>query len=150
MPTGKPPTEAEALSFGYSFEEWMSFHKSKRSRIRNPEMQKQAMLKWKAKQDPESMRLRGRKSQLKLSYGMTPEDYDQMFVKQGSCCSICKTTKPTGKWKVFAVDHCHETGQIRGLLCNECNRGMGLLKDNADLLRKAAEYLEEAAARRKK
>lgn len=65
-----------------------------------------------------------------------------MLIAQEYRCAICSTDKPTGKWKVFAVDHDHTTGQIRGLLCNECNRGMGLLKDDASLLRSAAEYLE--------
>ena len=65
-----------------------------------------------------------------------------MLAQQEYKCAICNTDKPTGKWKVFAVDHCHETGEVRGLLCNECNRGMGLLRDNAELLRKAADYLD--------
>ena len=135
-------TEEVALSYGYSLEDWLSFSKTKRWRIRNPELQKQAMLSWKSKQSPESLRLRGRKTQLKLLYGLTVEDYNKMLAKQGHCCAICGTGKPTGKWKVFAVDHCHKTGKIRGLLCNECNRGMGLLKDSSDLLRKAADYLD--------
>jgi len=67
-----------------------------------------------------------------------------MLDEQGGCCKICGTDKPTGKWKVFAIDHCHITGIVRGLLCNECNRGIGLLRDSADLLRKAADYLDNA------
>jgi hypothetical protein len=65
-----------------------------------------------------------------------------MLVEQNYRCAICGTDKPTGKWVVFAVDHCHVTGKVRGLLCNECNRGMGLLRDDATLLRKAADYLD--------
>jgi hypothetical protein len=85
---------------------------------------------------------RQRKYHLKNQYGITEVDYDLMFLAQAGQCAICKTDTPTGKWKRFAVDHCHHTGLIRGLLCNECNRGMGLLKDNAELLRVAANYLE--------
>lgn len=131
------------MDYGFSEEEWKGFHKSKRSRIRNPEMQKASMAKWAARQSPEYHRARGRKSQLKLMYGMTPEDYDKMLEQQDNCCAICKTATPTGKWKVFAVDHCHITGKVRGLLCNECNRGMGLLRDSPELLIAAANYLKE-------
>jgi hypothetical protein len=142
VPKGKVIKEGEALIYGYSEEEWRSFNKSKRSRIRHPESWKRSYQKWAAKQPPDSHRARSRKSQLKLSYGLTVEDYDLMLQAQECKCAICGTKTPTGKWKVFAVDHCHKTGIVRGLLCNECNRGMGLLKDSAELLRKAADYLD--------
>jgi hypothetical protein len=128
--------------YGYSGSEWQSLHKSKRSRIRHPQNQKKAVEKWAKKQSPEYHRLRARKSQLKLMYGMTTECYDEMLKKQGGACGICKTSKPTGRWKVFAVDHCHATGKVRGLLCNECNRGIGLLKDSIEVLKSAVNYLE--------
>jgi hypothetical protein len=83
-----------------------------------------------------------RKYQLQSQYGLTEEDYQVILTSQEGCCAICGTDTPTGKWKVFAVDHNHTTDQVRGLLCNECNRGMGLLRDNAELLRKAADYLD--------
>lgn len=89
------------------------------------------------------MSSRQRKYQLRDKYGITEEDYQNLLDRQKGLCVICSTDKPTGKWKVFAVDHCHHTGHVRGLLCNECNRGMGLLKDNSELLRKAAEYLDQ-------
>ena len=142
MPRGKQIKENEGVLYGFSEEEWRGFHKSKRSRIRNPEMQKESMRKWASKQPAEFHRQRGRKSQLKLKYGLTEADYQQMLETQNGACAICGTTTPTGKWKVFAVDHCHESGKVRGLLCNECNRGIGLLRDSSDLLRKAAEYID--------
>ena len=89
----------------------------------------------------ESKKVYNRARSRRSGTGFTPEEFEQKFEEQGSRCAICGTDKPTGKWKVFAVDHNHETGQVRELLCNECNRGIGLLKDNPDLLMKAAEYL---------
>lgn len=99
--------------------------------------------RWYYKQDSEFHAARQRKYQLKLSYGITEEDYQSLLLKQEGCCAICGTDTPTGKWKVFAVDHCHKTGKVRGLLCNECNRGMGLLKDSPELLLAAAQYLKD-------
>ena len=77
----------------------------------------------------------------RLSSDITEDDYNNMLKSQNYCCAICGTDTPTGKWKVFAVDHDHTTGKVRSLLCNECNRGIGLLKDSPDLLMKAATYL---------
>ena len=64
--------------------------------------------------------------------------YDTLFKKQGGVCYICGN--PPGK-KKLAVDHNHVTGKIRGLLCNNCNRGLGLFKDNGKLLARALIYL---------
>lgn len=113
----------------------------KRYRDRNPEKVKAAQQKYRDA-NKQYMSDRQRKYQLRDKYGITEEDYERMFIAQNGRCAICNTDTPTGKWKRFAVDHCHHTGLVRGLLCNECNRGMGLLKDNAELLRKAANYLE--------
>lgn len=85
---------------------------------------------------------RQRKYQLRDKYGITVEDYDRMMVEQDGKCAICERTEPTGRWKRLAVDHCHKTGQVRGLLCDKCNRGMGLLEDRIDLLTNAVKYLE--------
>lgn len=114
--------------------------KSKRWRERNPDKAKEV---WKRyyEANKQVMSDRQRKYQLKDKYGITEDDYDSLLEKQDHSCAICGTDKPTGKWKRFAVDHCHHTGDIRGLLCNECNRGIGLLKDNPELLDKAALYL---------
>lgn len=83
-----------------------------------------------------------RKSALKSTYGLTLEDFDRMLAAQGGACAICKTCVPGGPGR-FSVDHCHTTGRVRGLLCNNCNRGIGGLKDDANLLRAAIAYLEE-------
>lgn len=109
---------------------------SVRNRAKHYEMRKATIAK-----NPEYYSKRHRKYCLMQNYGITEEQYTKMLEAQNGCCAICGTDKPTGKWKVFAVDHNHETGQVRELLCNECNRGIGLLKDSPDRLIKAARYL---------
>lgn len=75
------------------------------------------------------------------SYGITVEEYDQMLERQNGVCAICDEECPSGQQ--LAVDHCHETGRVRGLLCCNCNRGVGLFKDKPKRLLRAAEYLED-------
>jgi len=78
--------------------------------------------------------------------GLSVEGYLQMRADQGDRCGICGKVETvqdgkSGKVKALAVDHDHETGQIRKLLCNNCNRGLGLFQDDPELLAKAADYL---------
>lgn len=73
---------------------------------------------------------------LKSTYGVTLEEYEDMVVKQDSKCKICGEF-----WDRLHIDHCHKSGKIRGLLCNPCNRGLGMFKDNIGLLAGAMEYL---------
>lgn len=83
-------------------------------------------------------------------YGLTQDDYDRMLAAQGGCCAICKTSDP-GKGTRFHVDHDHGCcpgtaascgACIRGLLCNNCNKGLGQFRDDPIRLRAALEYLE--------
>lgn len=81
-------------------------------------------------------------------YGITNQQYEEMFKNQEGLCKICKKPETclsgvTKEVQRLSIDHSHETGQIRGLLCSNCNRGLGMYKDSPDLLRKAALYLEE-------
>lgn len=83
-------------------------------------------------------------------YGITPADYDAMLLGQGGVCAVCgkreSHTYKSGKLKSLAVDHAHdETKRIRGLLCFNCNQGIGRLQDDPALLRAAAAYLERTA-----
>lgn len=80
-----------------------------------------------------------RRAELKRLYGITLEDYVEMFVKQKEVCAICSQKCPTKK--SLSVDHDHNTGKVRGLLCNRCNRALGMFQDNPELLIKAASYL---------
>jgi hypothetical protein len=81
---------------------------------------------------------------LMSQFGMTIADYNALLARQNGVCRICKT-RPAGRR--LAVDHCHDTDTIRSLLCNNCNLGVGNFKDNPALMRAAADYIEEAAAR---
>jgi hypothetical protein len=73
-------------------------------------------------------------------YGITIAEYDSMLRRQHGKCVICQTDSP-GRHGRFDVDHCHTTGEVRGLLCSNCNRGLGLFKDNANYLLAASNYL---------
>lgn len=77
---------------------------------------------------------------LKSQYGLTPEDYDNLLKKQKNCCAICGTSKSKLKRGLF-VDHDHKTKEVRGLLCQPCNNGLGAFKDSFVNLENAAKYL---------
>lgn len=75
-------------------------------------------------------------------YNITQEEYNFLFAAQQGKCKICKTHQ-TQLPKKLVVDHCHETGHVRGLLCNLCNSGLGMFKDNITSLEKALQYLRD-------
>lgn len=77
-----------------------------------------------------------RNRELKRQYGISYATFNIMRVGQLGLCLICK--EPTEK---LVVDHCHETGHVRGLLCGKCNSAIGLFKDNIENLKRAVEYL---------
>lgn len=85
-------------------------------------------------------------SRLKRKYGITTEEYERILKEQDGCCKICGSDSYQfhNKDKKLAVDHDHNTGKIRGLLCSPCNRGLGYFMDSKDLLKKAIEYLNHA------
>jgi hypothetical protein len=80
--------------------------------------------------------------ELKKHYGITVTQYKQMLADQGGGCKICGSRTGIGKRKL-AVDHDHKTGQVRGVLCNLCNRGLGAFKDDPVLIQAAIAYLEK-------
>lgn len=82
--------------------------------------------------------------QLLSRHGITTKTWNTMLKNQDYKCKICGTAKPYGNRSVFCVDHCHETGKIRGLLCDECNVGLGKFRDNISFLNKAIIYLKES------
>lgn len=73
---------------------------------------------------------------------ITYEQYLELFLKQNGSCAICGSTVNQFD-KGMCVDHCHNTNKVRGLLCTSCNRGIGSLKDNIQLLQNAISYLEK-------
>ncbi len=86
----------------------------------------------------EKERLRWRVQGLRR-YGLTVESYNELLASQNGVCLVCKQEE-TGK--ALAVDHCHITGKIRGLLCCNCNRAIGYLEDDPDRAEELAKYLE--------
>lgn len=94
--------------------------------------------------NPERARATSRRRLLREKYGLNTEQYDALLEAQGGCCACCGSTEPRGKGEqTFAVDHDHETGQLRGILCHPCNRAIGLLGDTAEGVRKALLYLTQ-------
>ena len=87
------------------------------------------------------MKERQRELTLKRVYGITIDDYNDMFIEQGGSCAICGTHQKEFKF-CLSVDHCHSTGKIRGLLCHRCNGGLGNFNDNPEILQNALKYLK--------
>lgn len=96
------------------------------------------------------VRRQGKERQYSLAkYGLTPDQYDAMFLAQSGLCAICKNPEVnidhnTKTIRALAVDHCHDTERVRKLLCSNCNMGIGLFKHSSNLLKMAAVYCEEA------
>jgi hypothetical protein len=76
------------------------------------------------------------------SYGITLDDYEVIRVKQEFRCAICGLHEQNNRHGRLFIDHDHDTGKVRGLLCNDCNTGVGKFRDNPMLLHKAAVYVE--------
>ncbi len=82
------------------------------------------------------------RSHLLSKYGLTQEDYSILLDRQLNKCAICPTEYSENK--KLHVDHCHTTGKVRGLLCSNCNIGIGNFMDSDSLLRRAMDYLRAA------
>jgi hypothetical protein len=78
-------------------------------------------------------------------YGISHDNWNEMFAEQDGCCAICGKHQSEQK-KRLEVDHCHVTGHVRALLCTNCNTALGKFYDNEDLLYRAADYLRSTKA----
>ncbi|MCK5601272.1 endonuclease VII domain-containing protein [Candidatus Pacearchaeota archaeon] len=83
-----------------------------------------------------------RKADLYRKYGISSRQYEKLVEKQNGRCAICGKHQSELK-TTLNVDHNHETGKVRGLLCVACNRLLGYAQDNQDILMKAIQYLEK-------
>ncbi len=92
-----------------------------------------------AKKPPEKKKEQNRRNRVG-AYGLTLEAFQAMERGQNGCCAICARPPTKGN---LNVDHCHETGRVRGLLCKPCNTALGALGDNAEGLRRALTYLTQ-------
>ena len=113
--------------------------KAQRERERHPERIRERQKRYNAK-NADKVREANFRRYLKRNYDMTPEDYANRLAFQDGRCAICREpmVRPN-------VDHDHETGIVRGILCSECNSAIGLMKDDPQRLTAAAEYLDAAS-----
>jgi hypothetical protein len=88
---------------------------------------------------------RARNGNYQKAYGISLDDYNRILLDQNNVCAICKKTQiksARNHDNYLAVDHCHETGKVRGLLCNKCNQGLGLFDESIELFSTAMKYLQ--------
>ena len=88
-----------------------------------------------------------RRSYTLAQYSLDEEGFQALLVEQGGVCAICRSDSPGKRWDRFAIDHCHETGKVRGLLCGPCNVSIGQIGDNTHALYRAYQYLKHAETR---
>lgn len=91
--------------------------------------------------DPLCKRCRIEKQRTRI-LGVTPQQYDEMHKNQQGLCGICQHRLRSRRYKAFCVDHCHETGRVRGLLCHNCNRAIGMLQDSVENLLRAIKWIK--------
>jgi hypothetical protein len=108
-------------------------------RLKNPTWDKEYESKRRI-ENPGHMKILDRKRNL-ARYGITEDRYEEMFNAQNGVCAICKGINRSGRR--LSIDHDHKTGEVRGLLCSQCNSAIGLARESLDILRKAVIYLEK-------
>lgn len=96
-----------------------------------------------AKNNPEKARESSKFRSIKNRFGLTKEQYNKMLVKQNYKCKICLTDNPKTYNNIsFCIDHCHKTNKVRSLLCSRCNRCLGFLKEDIQLLKNMIQYIK--------
>jgi len=110
--------------------------------VSNPSLNALRMREWR-KNNPEKVRLNWKKQSLRKRYGITLEQYNTLFAKQRGLCATCSIHQSQLR-RALCVDHDHMTGQIRGLLCDDCNIALGHLRDDKTTLSVMIEYLSNS------
>ena len=123
-----------------------------RTSIRGKEMLKRASAKYRLSEKYKEYRKKYRNSEkckksrrnqlLIKNFGITLEEYNRILILQNSVCAICLLNPEVGV-KQLAVDHCHKTGRIRGLLCRFCNQGIGVFREDVGRIARAINYLNK-------
>lgn len=103
----------------------------------HPEERRRTMRAWRDRTDQPT---NNRKIWLKRAYDLTPEDTEKLLAAQGRKCAVCRRLLTK-----YHVDHDHETGKVRGLLCRACNVGLGFFKDSVKRLTAAVDYIQDTA-----
>jgi hypothetical protein len=106
----------------------------------NKESHKLACATWRVKNKTKHREDVRFNSYIKLGINITREEYKKLYDYNMGYCDICG--EPDSEHKILNLDHCHKTGKVRGFLCDKCNKGLGLFRDNPIMLAKAAEYLK--------
>ena len=128
-----------------SSKEWRAAHRDELHQYAaawaaaHPEQKRAARAKWSAAHREES---RGRR--LMRAYGLTTEAYESLLAGQDGRCAICQRGDPGGR-RGWNIDHDHDTGAVRGILCCGCNRMLGGARDEVETLAAAIDYLRETA-----
>jgi hypothetical protein len=118
--------------------------------LKHPEKVKQEnrakSQRWRDRKSPDEKReyaLRGNMSKMLREMGLSREQYGQMVVDQNNRCAICGDPPNGKRFQRLAVDHCHSSGKVRGLLCASCNLSIGHFDDDVSRLQKAIDYLNK-------
>jgi hypothetical protein len=111
-----------------------SVDSARKNKLKYPKKNKEQAKRWRIR-NPEKCK----NARLKKEFGISIDEYYKKLAKQKKVCAICSKSCSSGK--NLAVDHCHTSGRIRGLLCGKCNLGLGLFKDDVILLDTAKKYL---------
>jgi nitrate/TMAO reductase-like tetraheme cytochrome c subunit len=123
-------------------EAWYHSHKDymREYRKRTSDHRKEVRKRWRLG-NPSEYKLKNQKYHLKRDFGLSLDEHEQMRKNQNYQCAICGIPESEFDRKL-SVDHNHVTGKLRGLLCVNCNKGMGHFHDDIELLKKAISYLE--------
>jgi hypothetical protein len=130
----EPKTRGRSVCRGCNYE------RVKAWRVANPEKFALQVARENAKLTPETRRRR----LLAKKYGITPKCYAEMLQAQGGACAGCGLPEADNVHGVLAVDHDHETGAVRGLLCNGCNTALGLVKEDVSTMQTLIDYLRKS------
>lgn len=118
------------------YKEWGKGRKEYKRQYGQSDEGKAKIKEWR-KANAERVRAKEPQYKRKLRYGITPEMYAELWNAQNGRCYLPSCGRPAE-----VVDHDHDTGEVRGLLCRQCNTALGMLRDNPALMRDAAAYIE--------
>lgn len=125
---------------------------AKKYRAANREKLREACRKWYLRNRETQLEysrkryVRKRSDYLEKRYGLSTGEYEKLLAGQNGVCAICLANEPGGRFETFHIDHCHATGNVRGLLCNSCNHMLGNARDRVLVLEAAARYLTSPPA----
>lgn len=115
----------------------------------DPARRKASIARWRA-ENREAFNAAQARAKMRRKYGLSADALAALLAEQGGACAICGSVEGGGKHKRLVVDHCHRSGAVRGMLCHSCNTAIGHFRDDPNLLRAAAAYVEERSGAARK